>query len=237
MRPFRKNMFSVRTIAIGVGVVVVGVTSCGHLPTVLYGKALAGQVVDAGSGAPIPGAHVAYLWESGIEPSGFTGHNSRTICYHAAATTTDADGRFSVEPWREWSSYQVRVADPVALVYAPKYVPKQQWPETADMTGSKARVNERYALKPFAGSVDERLDALWRGFAARGCDYGGQSQKQLYPMLKAIFEETRLISSTRDLSARPHSFDRAAARSALAEDPNGPANDSRVDRFIAEHLR
>ena len=91
----------------------------------LYGKRLGGQVVDAGTGQPIAGVHVAYVWESTIIPSGFTGHNSRTICYHAAATTTDSRGHFLIEPWRKWSTYDVLVSDPTALVYAPNYTPRQ----------------------------------------------------------------------------------------------------------------
>src|SRR6478736_8568189 len=73
----------------------------GGAPHRLYGKHTAGQVVEAESGQPVAGAHVAFLWESTIIPSGFTGHNSRTICYHAAAAVTDAQGRFDVPAWRE----------------------------------------------------------------------------------------------------------------------------------------
>src|SRR5690242_12334875 len=95
------------------------------IPHLLYGKRIAGQVVDADSGKPIAGAHVALLWRSGIIPSGFTGHNSRDICYHAAATVTDAAGRFDIPGWHKWSTYDVFLVDPVVLVYAAGYSPKQ----------------------------------------------------------------------------------------------------------------
>ncbi|MGE5169727.1 MAG: carboxypeptidase-like regulatory domain-containing protein, partial [Rudaea sp.] len=82
----------VACIAVG----LFGAMALAKLPHALYGKRIAGQVVDAQTGAPIPGAHVAFLWESTIIPHGFTGHNARDICYHAAAAVTDRDGRFDV---------------------------------------------------------------------------------------------------------------------------------------------
>ena len=96
-------------------VVLVAAASYGTIPHVLYGKRIAGQVVDADTGSPIARVHVAFLWESDITPRGFTAHNSRTVCYHAAATTTDLEGRFQIEPWREWSTYGVEPVDPIAL--------------------------------------------------------------------------------------------------------------------------
>ena len=112
-------------------------------------QAYRGQVVDADTGQPVAGAHVAYVWESTIVPSGFTGHNSRTICYHAAATTTDAQGRFQIEPWRKWSTYDVDVSDPIALVYARNYTPRQIVLQEGPAEPPTERPSERYALKAF----------------------------------------------------------------------------------------
>src|SRR5512141_2406839 len=153
---------------------------CGGVPHVLHGKRLGGQVVDAGTGQPIAGVHVAYVWESTIIPSGFTGHNSRTICYHAAATTTDSRGHFLIEPWRKWSTYDVLVSDPTALVYAPNYTPRQIVLQEGPIRPPREHLSERYALKPFSGTVDERMHVLFWGLANRGCHYGKESQKSLY---------------------------------------------------------
>lgn len=113
-------------VLVGFAAVVIAATAAaGFFPHRLYGKRIAGQVVDAVTGRPVAGAHVAFLWESGIIPSGFTGHNSRDICYHAAAVVTDEQGRFEVAPWQEWSTYYIEVHDPAGLVYAPRYVPRQ----------------------------------------------------------------------------------------------------------------
>lgn len=209
------------------------IAGCG-MPHRLYGKRIAGQVVDAETGQPIAGAHVALLWRSGVIPSGFTGHNSRDICFHAAATTTDAQGRFDIPGWSKWKTYNVYNVDPTALVYAPKYEPIQSslvpdGPRTEPADHS----NERFRLKRFAGTSKSRLDMLFFGLANQGCDYGGESQKSLYPMLKAIHAEARSIGTPQEA----YGFALEAAYSGLAVDPTGPITDSELDAFIRENLK
>jgi len=211
--------------------------SCGSLPHVLYGKRIAGQVVDAVTGQPIPGVHVAYVWESTVLPRGFTGHNSQTICYHAAADITDATGHFQIEPWREWSTYGVEVADPNALVYARGYQPRQISLHEGPIEPPRERLNEHYELKRFAGTVDERLDAMWGGIANRGCTYGKESQRSLFPMLKTMYEEARSLANSEENKRRVYFFGVMAADAALATDPNGSARSRDVDNFIAEKLK
>ena len=203
----------------------------------LYGKRLGGQVVDAGTGQPIAGVHVAYIWESTIIPSGFTGHNSRTICYHAAATTTDSRGNFLIEPWRKWSTYDVLVSDPIALVYARNYTPRQIVLQEGPIKPPRERLGERYALEPFSGTVDERMHVLFWGLANRGCHYGKESQKSLYPMLKAIYDEARQIARASEQRSTVRVIAEIAADTALARNPNGPVNDAETDKFIEEHLK
>ena len=207
------------------------------IPQILYGKRIAGQVVDADTGKPIAGAHVAYLWESTINPSGFTGHSARTICYHAAATVTDAQGRFEIPAWRKWSTYDVDNRDPNGLLYAPNYVPQQLVLIEGKIKPPVERVNERYALKPFSGTVDERMHSLFWGLANRTCSYGGDSQRTLFPMLKAIHGEARRIAGTPKQVAQLDSFAVQAAYAALAFDPSGPSRDAQINAFIRENLQ
>jgi len=207
------------------------------LPHRLYGKRIAGQVVDAETGNGIPGAYVAFYWESGIIPSGFTGHNSRDICYHAAATITDAHGDFAVPSWKKWSTYDVDLHDPIALVYILDYIPRQiSLKEEGQLAPPKEHRNERYALHRFAGSANERLNVMWRGIANRGCPYGGASQKSLFSMLKAMHDEAKHIASTKEQERNAYFFSVMAAEAALARDPNTDANESELDRFIRERL-
>jgi len=209
----------------------------GLLPHRLYGRHLAGQVVDATTGRPIAGAHVAYLWRSTINPSGFTGHNSRDICFHAAATITDALGRFEIPPWSKWETYDVDSVDPTALVYARGYKPIQE-PLFSKRGGSPAEhLDERYALTPFSGSADERVHILFFGLANQDCDWGGESKKSLVPMLKAIYTEAHSLHGSQESSKITEAIAEVAADAGLAISPNKPAADAEIKAFIAEHIR
>ena len=207
------------------------------LPHRLYGKRIAGQVVDADTGKPIGGAHVAFFWQSPIIPSGFTGHNSRDICYHAAATVTDTQGRFAVPPWRKWSTFSVFVLDPTAIVYARGYTPRQIPLLEGDFKPPEEKPNERYALRRFSGTVDERLEVMWAGIANHGCMYGGESQKSLFPMLKAMYDEAKGIGTTPEQEKDVYFFSVMAAQAAVARDPNTDANDAEINSFIKEKLQ
>jgi hypothetical protein len=230
-------MRTIKVLAICGALSILALASCSSIPRVLYGKRIAGQVVDADTGQPLPGVHVAYVWESGVIPRGFTGHNSQTICYHAAAAVTDATGHFQIDPWREWSTYRVLVADPIALVYARDYQPRQITLLQGPIEPPIERLNERYALTRFSGTVSERLEAMWGGIANRGCMYGKESQKSLFPMLKAMYEEARDLSRGEADARRIEGFAWIAARVALAYDPNGPGHDTEIDQFIKERLQ
>ena len=128
-------------------------------------------------------------------------------------------------------------SDPIALVYARNYAPQQL--AVRDGSGDERPTNhltERYPLKKFSGSAGERMDAMWGGIANRGCMYGGESQKSLFPMLKAIYEEARSLGLGL-IIPQDRGFAWFAARSALAYDPNGPSDQSAIDRFIKENLQ
>lgn len=99
------------------------------------------------------------------------------------------------------------------------------------------RPNERFELQRFSGSVDERLHVMWWGIANHGCPYGGESQKSLFPMLKAMYEEAGQIASTNPQRQRVSSYAVMAANAALAADPNGPSNDKEVEQFISKQLK
>ena len=234
-------MTKVALVSICAAVAILGAATLAKLPHALRGARIAGQVVDADTGRPIAGAHVAYIWESVVTPIGFSAHNPPTICYHAAATTTDADGRFHIDAWRKWSTYNIDPYDPIALVYAPKYVPLQK-PVLSESDAESdppltEHLSERYAMKPFAGTVDERMHMLFFGLANRGCHYGGDSQKSLYPMLKTVYYEARDRTSPAANHDRLDLFAVEAAYAALALDPNGPAQDAQLNRFIQENLK
>lgn len=208
-----------------------------RLPVRVYGKRIAGEVVDAATGKPLANVYVSFLWEAGIVPRGFTAHNSRDICYHAAAAITDDAGRFGIEPWVKWTTYSVAPTMPIVLVYAPGYVPEHDVLEPHPNGTPSVRLHLRYRLWPFTGSVDQRMGMLYGGLANRGCDYGGESQMTLFPMLYAIYNEARAIALTdrqrRTVTAIAHQ----AADAALHFDVEAPIRDDDVEAFIREHLQ
>ena len=209
----------------------------GVIPHLLYGKRISGQVVDAETGKPIPGAFIAFLWESPITPTVITGHSSRDICYHAAVAQTDAAGHFQIHAWRKWSNYNVHNVEPTGVVYTQHYVPHFVV-FAAPSNGGRADYDaQRYELKSFAGTRQKRLETLFRGLANHDCLNGGESQKSLYPMLKAIYTEARQIAETADDMRVVSAIARLAAETALAQDPNVPWDEERTNAFIREHLK
>lgn len=229
----RPSMVILALSAIAVGTLVV----FQFLPHRIYGERVAGHVVDAESNQAIAGAHVALLWESPIEPHGFTAHNSRDICFHAAATITDAQGHFAIPPWKEWTRYSVESHDPIAIVYARGYAPRQIVMYEGPFQPPIERANERFELPRFSGSVDERLNVMWWGKANHACSYGGESQKSLVPMLRAMYEEARQIALTEAQRQHANSYAIMTANAAIAADPNGPSKDKEVEQFISEQLK
>lgn len=225
------------TKLIAIAAIIFSATAvAGLLPHRLYGRHLAGHVVDAATGHPIAGAHVAYLWQATINPSGFTGHNSRDICYHAAATVTDAQGRFDIPAWSKWETYDVDPVDPRALVYAREYEPIQKLVVSKRGDSPAEHLNERYVLKSFSGTADERVQMLFFGLANQDCDWGGQSKKSLLPMLKAIYVEAKALRGSERSSKIADVIAEFAADAGLALSPNAPVDDARMKAFIREHI-
>lgn len=208
-----------------------------NAPMVLYGKRTAGHVVDAGTGTPVPGAHVVLLWESETVPNSFLSGGGRSVCVHAAAAVTDAQGAFDIEGWREFSTYRVYMYNPVALVYARGYVPQQIQLDADKGGGIIPHLSERYALARFSGSAEERIQMLFWGIANRGCMYGKESQKSLYPFMKAIYDEGRAIAETQDQRRTIRNIATMAADAALAADMNSPYDEAAVQAFIREHMQ
>lgn len=208
-----------------------------NAPQRLYGEPLAGMVVDAATGKPIPGAYVSYLWESATDPKGFFGSGGRDICYHAAGTRTDDTGRFHVDGWSEWSTYRVQNRDPQALVYAPGHARGIFMLQTGTIKPPVQRLHEVYGLDRFSGTTEQRIESLFMGFANRGCHYGGESQKSLYPMMRATYYEIRPLAMSLDERATVASLAGITASTALAFDPNGPSQAEREAAFIEENLQ
>lgn len=233
-------MFKMRLVLsiIGyIGLIVFAHIFWNNVPQRLYGEPLAGIVVDRATGKPIPGAYVSYLWDSATDPKGFFGSGGRDICYHAAGTMTDAAGRFHVDGWSNWSTYRVTNQDPQALVYAPGYEATTVILHTGSFEPPIPRLRERYALPSFSGTDGQRIESLFTGFANRGCDYGKESKKSLYPMMRAVYFEIRSLAPSAEARDILLSLAELTAMNALASDPNSSTPPERIRAFIEENLQ
>jgi hypothetical protein len=88
-----------------------------------------GRMVDAETGAPIPGAYVMVSWERD-RPNPV--HWTQSF-YDAQETVTDADGRFEIP--RERRLFTVLVGEPRFRAFAPGYVA-----ESEEVVGSGGRL-------------------------------------------------------------------------------------------------
>jgi hypothetical protein len=215
----------------------VALFGCGGTPGTLTGPSIDGQVVDAHSSKPLPGAHVYYLYESAAVPTSFSGHNSPDICYHAAAAVSDDEGRFHIDAWRKPQKYNVDNTEPTGWAYAPGYIPKELPPKEGVHAEPKPRANDVFRLKASTTTGEARLDELWR-FAKWGCLHGGDSQRSLYPALRAAFIEARTVATAQDRE-RLDAFRFRAATAQVAPDPvaDGENWTGKIRQFVNEKLQ
>jgi hypothetical protein len=212
--------------------------ACGWAQRTLQGKSIDGHVLDAQTGQPIPGAHVMYLWEAGINPSTFTAHNASEICYHAAGAVTDAQGHFRIDPWEEPRRYDVHEREPGAWAYAPGYVPAEFGHSEGREREPTVHPNDIIRLQPSRATGDERLGELWN-VIRRGCMHGGLSQRNQYPLLKAAYDEGKSAAMTERQMELLRHFARLVARAQVAADPlsDGGVTDAQIERYVRENLQ
>jgi hypothetical protein len=212
--------------------------ACGGAPRTLYGKSIDGHVLDAKTGHPISGAYVIYLWRAGVIPTSFSGHNAPDICYHAAGAVTDAQGRFHIDAWQKPQRYNVPNREPTAWAYAPGYVPDGVPPPTGPEREPTMHPNDVIRLQPSHATGDERLEELWN-FIRRGCMHGGDSQRNLFPILKAAYDEAKSLAVSPEQLSMLHSFGRMVARTSINPDPmgDGGATDIEIEKFIRQSLQ
>jgi len=211
---------------------------CSDVPRTLVGKSIDGQVLDADSSLPIAGAHVYYLYEATVIPTSFSGHNSPDVCYHASAAVTDAQGRFHIDAWEQPQKYNVGNAEPTGWAYAVGYVPAENPPKSGVYGEPMDRPNDVYRLKRTHASGDARLEELWR-FVKWGCLHGGDSQRSIYPALKAGYDEAKTVAATIAERQRLDSFRYRAASAYVAPDPvsNGGYWTEKLQEFVNENLK
>lgn len=215
---------------------------CSGEPWTLTGRPIAGHVIDAETGEPLAGAHVIYLWQAisvrgNWKLGGIGGHGNPEICYHAAAASTDAQGRFRIPAWEKPQTYGMPNAEPIGYAYAKGHVPGHYlaWSGSIKQGTLFDHPDDVFRLVPSQAKGDRRLDELW-GFIRRGCSYGGDSQRALVPALTAAYDEARTAALTPEQTKRTYGFAEMIAWAAVAPDMNGSHSEPQIRQYISDHL-
>jgi hypothetical protein len=213
-----------------------------------------GQVMDVDSLKPISDAYVAIVWEG----DRFTPPDSHTICFHASATLSDDEGKFMFLPWvRSDGLLPIIDIDNHLVIYKSGYQEvNSDGSEVVDgsgETGTKDRdkvslggnknnpVGDHYLLKRYVGQRQKRLEYLRRLPRKLVCPNAGNSRKNLYPLLEAIYYEAKALSVSDEEKKQLQWFREIAAGAAVSgdnmEEMSQVEYDALINDFLKSHLQ
>ena len=160
----------------------------------LSGKAIEGKVLEEGTNKPIPEAIVIARWSGHLA----TFAHGKTVCYHVLSATTDEHGAYRFPAWKKkiTENWQKNVDPETVVVTAHKPGYEAHRPPGYARTEA-FKQNVRY-LKSFAGGREERLRYLERVFGSTGCGAQDESEKNLIPFLKMLYDEAQDLAQTKD---------------------------------------
>ena len=180
----------------------------------LSGGPVDGQVLEYDTGKPVEGAMVVARWKGAI----FALVESRSVCVHAEMAVSDKNGFFRIAPWTQ--SAPVDSANVVLYAYKPKYQfahgplafvgaegkwnvfrkdrPQEILQTYPDRESAVAATHpDNVYLKPFVGNASERLDFLSSTLLGNLlCNEARESNKNLYPVVKAAYQEAKPLATT-----------------------------------------
>ncbi len=144
----------------------------------LSSKTIEGKVLEEGTNKPIPNAVVVARWQGHV---GYTG----TVCYHVEGAISDGNGVYHIPAWKKPSPYgDISHQEHIVTAYKPGYRLADRYPVNNPL------------LKPITGTREERLKVIRT--ASVSCGSAGQSQKNLLPLAKALYEEALGLAKTED---------------------------------------
>jgi len=163
----------------------------------LSGDAIEGKVLEEGTNKPIPEAIVIARWQG----TAFSFVESPSVCVHVLTTTADAQGKYRFPAWHKESPLKgVRDVRSIITAHKPGY--ETHSPPGYARTEAFKR-NVRY-LKPFTGGREERLKVIRT--ASVSCGSAGQSQKNILPLYRVLYEEARALAVTKEDKAIVNNF-------------------------------
>lgn len=136
------------------------------------------QIVEAGTGKPLAGVIVVALWKG-------TASYSNTVCFHVETATTDEEGGFRIPAWTNTTEWRFTENQWVDLIFY-----KAGYEESEESSRTHMPDQALFSLRPFTGSVDERLEYLLE-MADPGCL--SEEYKELIVYNEALYREARAI--------------------------------------------
>ncbi|MEX2164322.1 MAG: hypothetical protein WD823_08780 [Sulfuricaulis sp.] len=194
----------------------------------LSGKAIDGKVLEEGTQQPIPSAIVVARWQGHLASWG----HGKTVCYHVLTTTSDERGHFHFPAWKkditeDWQK-NIRPEDVLIDAYKPGY----------GLPTAPSQKREIVLLKPFTGTRGQRFQSLWRNFRATGCHAAGRSARNLYPLYKATYEESKPLAATDEEKRLLQIMRELTASAWIAEDDSRSTGEEQklIKEFLRDHL-
>lgn len=161
--------------------ILLGLLSLPLTACALSGEAVEGTVREEGTNKPIPGTIVVVRWHG----TAFSFVESPTVCVHVETTTADAQGRYRIPAWRkEFPIKGVRDVQPTVTAHQPGYQESERYEKDVQY------------LKPFTGGRGERLGYLMHVLDSTRCGTNDESERNLHPLYKALYEEGNGIAVT-----------------------------------------
>ena len=190
--------------------------------TTRYWPALQGEVLDEATGEPLAGVFVTARYSGNISAIA----DFQTVCYHAAGTTTDGQGRYRLPA--KFDSPGILIDKHLEMSFF-----KPRYRQVFYMDGvAKLRKDE--------SGREERIEYL-RRVGGDSCTDSGGSQQSLYPYFEAIYYEAKSLAVTADENKFVELMRMWAARQAIAHDNernmNGRELDERIDKYLEGHLK
>jgi hypothetical protein len=168
---------------------IAGTVSCGSKG--LGSGPIDGQVLDAVSRQPIAGALVVAKWG---RAEGFVTDNVH-VCRHVATASTDAQGRYHLDPWQPGNGVSQGPFDSRFNVALDAYKPGM-----ADARHGVIKIDEMTStieLSAWSGTHEQRMDWLRATLSSSELSCGGadDSENALGEAREAIYQEAKSIAT------------------------------------------
>lgn len=149
------------------------------------GGPIEGQVLEENTKKPIAGAIVVVRWIGNIPAFA----ESKMTCVQVESAVTDEQGKYRISSWRKSSSgWPVLDLQAVATAYKRGY----------GLPTAPSQKDQDVLLKLFNGTQGERLEYLLRVSSATRCGTADESEKNLFPLKRALYQEGAAIASTKE---------------------------------------